>query len=720
MPSFYRAFEDRYRGSRELIKERLKVYHRFIAPLQSLYGECAALDLGCGRGEWLELLREHGFQPLGVDLEEGMLEVCHTLGLPTERCDALEKLKALPDESQAIVSGFHIAEHIPFPSLQTLVAEALRVLKPAGLLILETPNAENLVVGTNNFYLDPSHERPIPHLLLGFLTEYTGFARSKLLRLQEAAGFDVATQVSLINVLGGASLDYAIVAQKQGDAAQTGLFDPVFSADYGVGLDKLAQRYEQGLNGRFADLEGRMDKTVALCSSLSQYIARLQGKSATLMDISSQAIAHAEGAGGAVSGAVHGIASHMSIDVDALQRDALAHHLRLQLQEALHSLKHAEVRYQNSELALRDQLARAAKAEGLQAKSQASAEVYLVQLQQVTTELLAAFKEQQKLLAVVEDERRRQARSASLLEVEQARCEALRQQISEQGDTVKALVSERESLEAELHGVLDSAAQAKAVQQQHELEIRRLQGEAQQRLLHVAELENRLAGGERLSETTANQLQELIRHSALLEAELRNSQASLKASLVAAEQLSLQADAHQARIQALLGSTSWRISAPLRGMSLAVRWVLMLPVRLAKTIVRPLVSVLMSFVLVRPSLRHFANRQLRRLPQLHARLRAFAERRAFVAGETAAQPAEVSSAVTDAVDMVFAPVVMPDSPGEASSVALDVPVVREAISADFHDASNKRLVGSFARKAGGDEHSGLMRAHKKTIDDCSE
>jgi O-antigen chain-terminating methyltransferase len=244
---FYRAFEEHLRGSRELIKERQTVYLPFIEPLKMLYASCPALDLGCGRGEWLEILQENGFEGRGIDLDQGMLEACDTLNLAAEQGEALETLKSLADESLVLISGFHIAEHMSFGHLQQLVAEALRVLKPAGLLILESPNAENLLVGSNNFYFDPTHEHPIPHLLLSFLIDYTGFTRSKLLRLQESPELAKAGRVSLMHVLAGASPDYGIVAQKGAPLGQTALFDQAFEKEHGLPLDALARRYDDGL-----------------------------------------------------------------------------------------------------------------------------------------------------------------------------------------------------------------------------------------------------------------------------------------------------------------------------------------------------------------------------------------------------------------------------------------------------------------------------------------
>ncbi|MBN8777130.1 methyltransferase domain-containing protein, partial [Thiomonas arsenitoxydans] len=74
--NFYLAFEDQYRGSRALIKERLRVYLPFVEPLLTVYSSCEALDIGCGRGEWIELLTDTGFSVSGVDLDKGMLEAC--------------------------------------------------------------------------------------------------------------------------------------------------------------------------------------------------------------------------------------------------------------------------------------------------------------------------------------------------------------------------------------------------------------------------------------------------------------------------------------------------------------------------------------------------------------------------------------------------------------------------------------------------------------------
>jgi SAM-dependent methyltransferase len=243
MTSFYKAFEDRFRGSRELITERLKIYLPLVQPLKSTYPDAKAVDLGCGRGEWLELLNANGFNSHGVDIDEGMLENANILSLSTELKDALEYLASLPDESIHLVSGFHIAEHLPFEILQKLIQESLRVLVPAGLLILETPNPENISVGSNTFYIDPTHVRPLPPTLLAFLPEYYGFARVNIFRLNSS--MPEGNDISLINVITSVSPDYSVIAQKNAPLELLALFDEEFNKNYGCTLSELAERYDR-------------------------------------------------------------------------------------------------------------------------------------------------------------------------------------------------------------------------------------------------------------------------------------------------------------------------------------------------------------------------------------------------------------------------------------------------------------------------------------------
>jgi len=205
--SFYLAFEDRFRGSREEVKSRLGVYLPFIAPLKTPGEAPKALDLGCGRGEWLELLQAEGFHVTGVDIDDGMLSACRELKLNAVHSDFLDWLTAAEANSLSVVSAFHFVEHIPLEMLLQLVEQAHRVLKPGGLLILETQNSENLLVGASTFYIDPTHQRPIHPLQLSFVAEYAGFDRIKTLYLQESHELLTTPSVDLFSVLTGVSTD---------------------------------------------------------------------------------------------------------------------------------------------------------------------------------------------------------------------------------------------------------------------------------------------------------------------------------------------------------------------------------------------------------------------------------------------------------------------------------------------------------------------------------
>ena len=181
--ALYVAFEDIFRGTREDIKSRQTVYLDYLQKADLKRAKTPIIDLGCGRGEWLELLQENGFLALGVDVNEVMLDRCRQLNLTVVQGDAVEYLTSLKGASVGAISGFHIAEHLPNHKLIRLMDEAFRVLRRGGMLILETPNPANLVVGSCNFYLDPTHIHPIPAPLLRFLAEARGFLGVQIMPL---------------------------------------------------------------------------------------------------------------------------------------------------------------------------------------------------------------------------------------------------------------------------------------------------------------------------------------------------------------------------------------------------------------------------------------------------------------------------------------------------------------------------------------------------------
>lgn len=275
---FYRAFEDAHRGSRQDIKQRLQVYLPFVFPIVQAHPAALCLDLGCGRGEWLELLADHGIQAQGVDLDAGMLRAAQAGGLQVSQGDAIGALKKLPDGCASVISAFHLVEHLQFEELQVLVEHARRVLMSDGVLILETPNPDNLQVATSNFHLDPSHIKPLPSLLLAFLVEQTGFGRSKILGLQESPNLRFRQDLQLQDVLAGASPDYGLVAQKVSMPADSDPLALLFDRDYGISTAELASAYTAQQTRLIKDVRLQIQDLLGKIQLLDQRSALLEAE----------------------------------------------------------------------------------------------------------------------------------------------------------------------------------------------------------------------------------------------------------------------------------------------------------------------------------------------------------------------------------------------------------------------------------------------------------
>jgi SAM-dependent methyltransferase len=271
---FYQAFMEHFRGSYETIKIQLKVYLPFIHTLTQFYPDAQILDLGSGRGEWLELLKEQGISAYGVDTNERLITSSKERALHVICANALDHLKRLSEQSLSVITAFHLVEHLAFDELQKLVEEAHRILLPGGLLILETPNPENILVGTSTFYIDPTHQKPIPPDLLAFLPKYYGFSPVKILRLQKGFNLKPKHRLTLFDVLSGVSPDYSVIAQKKAPPKIRKAIKPLFEIEYGVNLEQLAAAYSQQLNGQLNSLSQLTDADIKKNSSfkLGKYV----------------------------------------------------------------------------------------------------------------------------------------------------------------------------------------------------------------------------------------------------------------------------------------------------------------------------------------------------------------------------------------------------------------------------------------------------------------
>lgn len=217
LDAFYVSFEDRFRGPRKEIKKRVEFYLPVIRKARAGRPEAPVLDVGCGRGEWLELLKEHKLEASGVDINSAMLAQCRERKLEVAHADAIAHLRTLPEKSLGAVTGFHIIEHLELDVLMDLLAETIRVLVPGGVAIFESPNCKNLVVGATNFNVDPTHRNPVFPETAQFMLSIHGFEKVELKYLApvEAARFEgKSRQATVLNELLYGPQDFAVIGNK--------------------------------------------------------------------------------------------------------------------------------------------------------------------------------------------------------------------------------------------------------------------------------------------------------------------------------------------------------------------------------------------------------------------------------------------------------------------------------------------------------------------------
>lgn len=175
--AFYVTLENHFRGSRDLIAERQQSYLVHLPQVISI--DHPVVDLGCGRGEWMAALQDHGIPARGVDSNVVCVAECASKNFQVELADILDYLQRQPDQSVGTFTMFQVLEHLSFDVLLGTLRQIRRVLVPGGRLIAEVPNAKNLRVAAGTFWIDPTHQRPLYPELLLFLAEELGFSSAE-------------------------------------------------------------------------------------------------------------------------------------------------------------------------------------------------------------------------------------------------------------------------------------------------------------------------------------------------------------------------------------------------------------------------------------------------------------------------------------------------------------------------------------------------------------
>lgn len=187
----YLELEHFHRGTEEEIGDRLAAYGRYLE------GRRAVVDLGCGRGEALELLRERGIPARGFDASARMVAICREKGLAVEEGDLFAALEGMEEGTTDAILSFHVIEHLPPEELDRLARLAWQALEPGGVLILETPSPLSLMVAARNFWIDPTHRRPVHPESLKLMVELAGFEQVERIDLHPFADEDRLSSIEV-------------------------------------------------------------------------------------------------------------------------------------------------------------------------------------------------------------------------------------------------------------------------------------------------------------------------------------------------------------------------------------------------------------------------------------------------------------------------------------------------------------------------------------------
>jgi O-antigen chain-terminating methyltransferase len=206
----YGRFAERFRGTEEYVKRNVEFYKPFFAHCENV------LDIGCGRGEFLGLMRDGGISARGIDLSEESVAQSRQNGMNAEVADLFSWLPAQPEQQFDGIFSSQVVEHLDPRRLPEMIRLCAASLRRGGILAIETPNPQCLAIFATHFYLDPTHTRPIPHPLMAFYMEEAGVGQIEVHELSPAVESmpEIAELPEEFRKRFFGGLDYAIIGRK--------------------------------------------------------------------------------------------------------------------------------------------------------------------------------------------------------------------------------------------------------------------------------------------------------------------------------------------------------------------------------------------------------------------------------------------------------------------------------------------------------------------------
>ena len=254
--NYYLKFENKFRGDREKILKLFNSYEPLIDLLIQKNPSANLLDIGCGRGEWLQKCRNKFSECIGIESDRSMINVCRDNHLNVIEGDAIAKLAEFPAGSVSVITVFHVIEHLEHNQLIELINHFQRVLTDDGVLIMETPSIDNLIVSTKLFHIDHTHINPINPEAISFHLEECGFKNVKHLYIN-GGPLQEASHLKITRILNGVAQDLCIIATKT-----TRTFDIIFNKN---------STWYSNLNIGITTLEAAIDHDLKLESLVNNF-----------------------------------------------------------------------------------------------------------------------------------------------------------------------------------------------------------------------------------------------------------------------------------------------------------------------------------------------------------------------------------------------------------------------------------------------------------------
>ena len=216
---YYLDFENKFRGDRKEILNIFSSYEPLIETVIEGKSSPILIDVGCGRGEWLQRCQNKFYKSIGIESDTYMAKLCRDYGLSVIEGDAIDELSKFEANSISVITIFHVIEHLEFNKLQKMIGECHRILSDDGILIMETPSIDNLIVSTKTFYIDHTHINHINPEAISFHLEKAGFNKVKYYYINGGPLQD-SHPLKITRILNGVAQDLCIISTKNHDLSE--------------------------------------------------------------------------------------------------------------------------------------------------------------------------------------------------------------------------------------------------------------------------------------------------------------------------------------------------------------------------------------------------------------------------------------------------------------------------------------------------------------------